>query len=346
MSEDKKVTIYDIANELGISVGTVYRALHNTGRINADTKQRVLDTAEKMGFQANPAAQSLRRNPIYIGVILCCPVKQYLDEIKRGMDAVFDQLRPYHVYSDIRTLYGENAETNSYEINAMLDEFVEKSVKGVVLFLSGDNRGYRSTIERLEQKGIPVATVANDIEGSRRVISVSADGQCAGQLAAEILYLCCPNKRVAILTGSNDTAIHKENLIGFMKYTDGHPFSAIDVYEHKDQPDLVVHQINEILKAEDPYRGLYITSASSICACQYIWKTGLKGKIKIITTDLFQENKELLRNETACATIFQDPYRQGKMVIQQIYGYINKEDTAELTLLKPIAIFRSNMNMF
>ena len=42
MAEFKKATIYDIANELGISVGTVYRALHNTGRINEQTKKKVL----------------------------------------------------------------------------------------------------------------------------------------------------------------------------------------------------------------------------------------------------------------------------------------------------------------
>lgn len=346
MNRNKKVTIYDVANALGTSVGTVYRALHNTGRISPATKQQVLDMAEKMGFEANHAAQSLRRKPIHIGVILCCPVQQYLDEIKRGMDAAFDELLQYNVFPDIRLLYGINSESGIETIEALLNEFAEKKVQGAALFLSGDNHYFCPSVERLEQNGVAVATVANDIEDSKRILSVSADGQCAGRLAAEILYLCCPNQRIAILTGSNTTAIHKENLTGFLDYASQHTFSAIDIFEHGDHPEQVIHQIEKIMKAEPPYQGLYITSASSIYACQHIGKIGMGKQMKIVTTDLFKENKELIQNEIVSATIFQNPYKQGKLVIHRLYQYICSKGGEGQTLLMPQAIFRSNMNIF
>ena len=42
----KKVTIYDIAQAAGVSVGTVNRALSGKDRISPVTKQLVLDTAD------------------------------------------------------------------------------------------------------------------------------------------------------------------------------------------------------------------------------------------------------------------------------------------------------------
>lgn len=344
--KNKKVTIYDLADALGLSVGTIYRALHNTGRISSATKQRVLDMAEQMGFQANRAAQSLRRNPIHIGVVLCCSVQQYLNEIKRGMDAAFDELSQYNVVADIRSIYAINSEANFELIDALLDEFEEKKYQGVALFLSGDNHYFCPAVNRLEQNGITVATVTNDISESSRTISVTVDGQCAGRLAAEILYLCCPNQRIAILTGSNVTSIHRENLTGFMDYASQHSFSAIDVFEHGDDTEQVEHQIGDIMKSKYPYQGIYITSASSIHACQYIGKIGMAKQQKIVTTDLFKENKELLKNEIACATIFQDPYKQGKQAIYNLYQYVYNKGGAGQTLLIPQAIFRSNMDAF
>lgn len=71
MSEKKSATIYDIAHKLNISTGTVYRALHNTGRISPVTRQRVLETAKSMGYKVNPASTGLKQKPhIYRGGVV------------------------------------------------------------------------------------------------------------------------------------------------------------------------------------------------------------------------------------------------------------------------------------
>ena len=49
----------DIAKALGISIGTVDRALHNRGRIDKSTQRKVLKTAETMGYRPNLAASVL-----------------------------------------------------------------------------------------------------------------------------------------------------------------------------------------------------------------------------------------------------------------------------------------------
>lgn len=46
----KKVTIYDIADKLGISPATVSRALSGNSRINYKTRERVIEAAVETGY--------------------------------------------------------------------------------------------------------------------------------------------------------------------------------------------------------------------------------------------------------------------------------------------------------
>ena len=68
----KYVTIIDIAKELGISKSTVSRALagdcHN---VNAETMRRIVETADRLGYQRNELAVNLRRQHTQtIGIII------------------------------------------------------------------------------------------------------------------------------------------------------------------------------------------------------------------------------------------------------------------------------------
>ncbi len=47
----KKVTLQDIADELGISRNTVSKAMNNTGSIAEDTKKKIYQTATEMGYK-------------------------------------------------------------------------------------------------------------------------------------------------------------------------------------------------------------------------------------------------------------------------------------------------------
>ena len=348
MNSNKQPTIYDIAEYLGISTGTVNRALNNKGRISEQTRARVLEAAEKLGYKANKAAQSLRRNPIYIGALLCCPIPQYLEEVKNGMVAAFTELKQFNVFSDIRIIYYGNSEECGDAIRASLDEFKQKKYAGVALFLSGNNAFLKRDIDELSDTGIKVATVANDVPNSSRIISVSADGVISGSLAAEILSLCCSNGKIAILTGSQSTAIHKSNITGFLEYSNSENiFSHIDIYEHDDIEENAKKCISEMLTSKNRPDGIYITSAISQFTCKYISTLNLTPRPKIVMTDLFEENRKLLRSKAACATIYQNPHKQGQRVIFKLYDYICENHTGqESYLLVPQAVFASNMQLY
>ena len=56
----KKVTMKDIANELGVTIGTVSHALNGLSDISEETKTKVFEAAKRMGYISNGPAASLR----------------------------------------------------------------------------------------------------------------------------------------------------------------------------------------------------------------------------------------------------------------------------------------------
>jgi LacI family transcriptional regulator, repressor for deo operon, udp, cdd, tsx, nupC, and nupG len=76
-------TIHDVAREAGVAASTVSRALSVPGRGSAETRQRILSVAQRLGYRPNPLARALPSgrtatialivpditNPFFFGVI-------------------------------------------------------------------------------------------------------------------------------------------------------------------------------------------------------------------------------------------------------------------------------------
>ena len=74
------ITIRDIARILNISIGAVSRAMDGYPDISEETRQRVLQTAEEMGYVPNRAARQLRRRKAdALGYILPSNTPRFAD---------------------------------------------------------------------------------------------------------------------------------------------------------------------------------------------------------------------------------------------------------------------------
>ncbi len=54
MSKIQAISIRDLARHTGFSAMTVSRALRNSGKVNPDTKKRIREVADKLGYRQNP----------------------------------------------------------------------------------------------------------------------------------------------------------------------------------------------------------------------------------------------------------------------------------------------------
>ena len=85
-SENKVITIYDIAKEAGVSAATVSRVLTNNANVRKEKKDKVQNLIEKYNFKPNAMARGLSdtksrvigivaadvRNPYYAEVFVAC----------------------------------------------------------------------------------------------------------------------------------------------------------------------------------------------------------------------------------------------------------------------------------
>ncbi|ESY91566.1 LacI family DNA-binding transcriptional regulator [Mesorhizobium sp. LNHC229A00] len=66
----KPVTLRDVAAQAGVSVATASKALNDQGRMTAETRERIRETARSLGFRPNSLAQSLlRRRSFTVGLL-------------------------------------------------------------------------------------------------------------------------------------------------------------------------------------------------------------------------------------------------------------------------------------
>jgi len=84
---NKKVTIEDIAEEVGYSANTVSRALNDKAEIREDTKDKILETAEAMGYRPSRVAQRMRSNKTGIlGVVVANNANPFFSTVVKGIE--------------------------------------------------------------------------------------------------------------------------------------------------------------------------------------------------------------------------------------------------------------------
>jgi len=80
--------LVDVAEAAGVAIATVSRALNNPGRVNAETRSKVIAAAERLGYASNMAARKLRSGQSRIIMAVMPPWGRgsVLKEILSGVD--------------------------------------------------------------------------------------------------------------------------------------------------------------------------------------------------------------------------------------------------------------------
>ncbi len=88
MPVNKRTSLKDLAQRLGVSIATVSRALRNSPEIGQEMQARVKALAKELNYRPNPFAQSLRReSPKVIGVVVPNLVTHYYSSVLDGIEA-------------------------------------------------------------------------------------------------------------------------------------------------------------------------------------------------------------------------------------------------------------------
>ena len=119
-------TIKDVAKDAGVSIATVSCCLSGTRPVKAETKQRIMDSIEKLNYIPNSSARNLKITSTHrIGVILTDIDNAYHAEIFKGLSAHFQ-----NTGYTISVAFSNN----SPDIEcAKIDDFISQQVSGLII---------------------------------------------------------------------------------------------------------------------------------------------------------------------------------------------------------------------
>ena len=181
----KRVTIYDIARQLGISPSTVTRAINGKAGVSDELRARIVETAAQMGYRTNRIAKSLTRDTMRIAVVVIDRMASFHPVILEGARRAAEELADFNVEGEYVLLSRENLRHNTIaELNRLADE----GVKGII-FTPNPHYQFDEIIAELTRRGVAVGTVISPSENPDITVSVSPDGIRAGRLAADLFHV-------------------------------------------------------------------------------------------------------------------------------------------------------------
>ncbi len=213
----KKVTIKDIAKELGIHHTTVSLALRNSGSIREETRERVWKKAREMGYRPNRLAQDFRnRRSSTVGVLVPSIrhhfFAKFIAEItERAGETGFSVM----VFQS-----NERRETEKRNVETLIDN----RVAGVIASISKETTD-PAHFELFLREEIPLVFF-DRVPEMDHVSRVLTDN-FRGAYDAVSLMIRAGRRRIAFITGASHLNVYHDRLQGYRKALEDHglPFS-------------------------------------------------------------------------------------------------------------------------
>jgi LacI family transcriptional regulator len=338
------VGIKDIARALGISTGTVDRALHAKPGVNAMTRARVLSMAESLGYRPNLAARYLKsRRQLRISVHLPQEIALFWDSLREGIREAAAPFAPA-LHVDFRS-YPSLGEGDI----PLFEEALRDGTNGLII-APGNPDALKSHILKAARKDVPVVCVVTDAPETQRLMSVSADPFTVGAVAGELLSRYQPaGGKVAFFTGWLSMQEHAEKLRGFESslHSSGGTLRLGPVVEAHDDEREGHRRALAVLRAHPDLTSIYVSTVNSLPVLRAAEQEGRLPGLTVVTTDLFPELVERIRAGTIAATVYQRPLSQGRLALQALYQFLldGTCPTARMHVV-PHLVMRSNLDLF
>lgn len=157
----QKVTICDIARELGVSPSTVGRALDGTGRIGEKTRKRVMEAASRMGYKPSLVAKSLASNKTCsLGVVMPMLGDTAFSTMLNGIENV-----AYDAGYNITICCSQHDANRQQHYLELLQS---RRVDGIIIVPARtDDESYIEQLVKIEESGLPIVVLSQNIKDDR-----------------------------------------------------------------------------------------------------------------------------------------------------------------------------------
>lgn len=316
-----RVTIKQIAEKAGVSKSTVGRVVNNLPGVKPDTKKRVQEVIDNLGYEINTVGRGLKSyqyEPSEIAVI--SNSNTFFESVKKGINDAYNEIKDYNV--KIEYYVSDTDDINSQI--SILNYLWSKRVSGIII-RPRFSEEIATLIDKIIADGIPVIAFNTNIPSKKLLCFIGQDLNAAGRIAGDLMgKLLCGKGKIAIITGSNDIWAFKQRIRGF-KDVLSERFPSIevaDIIENYDIPQVTYEKTCELINTYEDIKGIYITAAGAGYLAKAIKDNNMVGEVKVISFDYDDTTINMIKEGLIDFTLGQEPQRQGYLSLKILFNYI------------------------
>ncbi|WP_340112030.1 LacI family DNA-binding transcriptional regulator [Maribellus mangrovi] len=330
------VTIKDLARELKISASTVSRALKNHPDISEATKKAVHELAEKLNYQPNAVALSLKqRRSNTIGVIIPEIVHYFFSSVISGIeDVAYD--------AGYNVIICQSNERYEREV-ANAKTLLASRVDGILVSISKETEDY-SHFFNLQNNNVPMVFYDRIVPGLEADQVIIDDFDAAYRVTRHLID--SGRKHIAHFAGPQKLLIGRQRKDGYIKALKE---SGLEIDEsliiEADSFEKARLAVMRLLNEKRDFDGIFaVNDLTAIGAMQTVQKKGLKIPEEVAIVG-FSDGRFSGITDPTLTSVDQHGYEMGSIATQMLLKRITAEDDsypAETRILNADLIVRGS----
>jgi len=333
--EEKKITIFDVAEKAGVSKGTVDRVLHNRGEVSKKSAEKVRKAIEELNYEPNLYASLLatKKNRVIACILPKYATGEYWEKIHQGFLAGGAAYANLNI--DTNVFFYDQYDPSSFV--SACQEMIASKPCGVVLppLFKNDTM---NLAKQLKDNDIPYVYVDTKLEDSDYFAYYGMPMYKSGYLCASIMTMRCDQsdvKDILVVRIKRDKSHQSDPTLnrraGFTDFIDSYfPETAVHtVFIDPSDPASIEDTMNRAFE-ENPTVKYMVMFNSRIHLISGFLSKHPDIERYVIGFDDLEGNIEALKQGSVSVLICQHTSDQSRLAVATLADYILLRKTPEV----------------
>ncbi|WP_283673667.1 LacI family DNA-binding transcriptional regulator [Butyricicoccus sp. Marseille-Q5471] len=327
-----KVTAQWIADQCGVSRGTVDRVVNGRGNVAPEVRERIQKVISECSYRtpAQKQAERAGRGAYRIGFIMPSWDAFFIRRMREGIRTAVQ----HRGVNDAVVLIEELKNRSSRAYFEAISRLEAREIDGLAI-AGPDTMQMAEELDRLIASGIAVVTCNSDVPNSQRLYHVGQDLIRSGRIAAGLLApYVGDGGEVLVVTGNREFTAHSMRVRGFLDRL--HEMFGVrvpsNVIECIEQYDLTYDGVLEQLRRNSHIRGIYMAT-ESVRGCMDALERAKPAKhIHVVCHDATPHARQYLAAGRLDFVIDQDFAAQATRAVEVLAHALRTGETPKQTI--------------
>ena len=327
-----KPTIAHLATAAGVSLSTVNRLLHGQGSVRPETAERIIGTAEQIGFYGLGALRERKRASLPQRSLGFLMQQSHRALYQMWAEAIVAVARhrsdaiviPKVLFED--DLSAEAVAANLLRLGGTVD---------AVAVITADHPLVSQAIDELRSRGVPVVAYVTDLSAASRAGFVGTDNWKAGRTAAWFLSQTTGGAgKVFPLLGSHRYQCQDISDASFRSYMREHAshIPVSDTLLTHEEPETAYATVRKLMQDEPDLRGIFVNGGgiSGVLRAIRELEPERQRDIRIVCRDIGPETRKGLSEGLVTAALRHPLDRMPEQLIDVMLHSVERRETTSI----------------